>query len=76
MDLLYHLPATVSWVEVLVFAVSIGFVIAVFKYTVLSDSSEQPAPFKLPTPEQCRSDWKGEVLDKPSLTVLSSHLRQ
>ena len=73
MAILYQLPDGVPWLEILIFVVSIGLVLAVFNYVVLNDNNEQPVPFHVPIPEQCAAEWKGEVLDRPSIKVFASH---
>lgn len=34
-------------------------------------NTEEAVPFTVPVPEQCLPDWKGEVLENPSLKVSS-----
>ena len=62
----------VPWLEIFIFVVSIGLVLTVFNYIVLNDSNEQPVTFDVPIPEQCSPQWKGEVLDRPSIKVFAS----
>jgi hypothetical protein len=69
MDTLNHLPDQVPWLEVLIFIISIICVITAFNYTVLNDSDEQPANCHVPLPKQCDPEWKGEVLEQPSIKV-------
>ena len=73
MAILNQLPEDVPWLEIWIFIISIGLVLTVFNYTVLNDSNEQPVSFDVPIPEQCSAEWKGEVLDRPSIKVLASH---
>lgn len=73
MAILNQLPDDVPWLEILIFIISIGLVLIVFNYVVLNDSNEQPATFDVPIPEQCAAQWKGEVLDRPSIKVSASH---
>ena len=73
MDILNQLPEDVPWLEILIFIISIGLVLTVFNYVVLNDSNEQPVSFDVPIPEQCAAEWKGEVLDRPSIKVFASH---
>ena len=54
---------------VVTFLVSIVFVLLVFKFAVLTDNEERPVTFSVPLPEQCNSDWKGEILDDPAIKV-------
>ena len=68
-----QLAEDVSWLEILIFILSIGLVLTVFNYVVLNDSNEQPVAFDVPIPEQCGPQWKGEVLDQPSIKVFASH---
>jgi len=72
MAILSHFPIEVPLFGLLIFIVSIGFVFTIFNYTVLNDSAEQPITFNIPIPEQCKPDWKGEVLEEPSIRVTSS----
>ncbi|KAK0507168.1 hypothetical protein JMJ35_010206 [Cladonia borealis] len=67
-----QLPENVPWLEILIFILSIGLVLTVFNYIVLNDSNEQPVTFDVPIPEQCGPQWKGEVLDRPSIKVSGS----
>ncbi|KAL6721856.1 Meiotic Sister-Chromatid recombination aldehyde dehydrogenase [Lecanora helva] len=60
------------WVEVVIFVLSIALVFVVFDFAVLNDRNEQPPIFHVPTPEQCRSDWKGEVLEDPNIKIRGS----
>ena len=53
------------------FVGSIAFVIFVFKIAVLSDNGERAVNFRVPPPEQCHPDWKGEILRQPSLKVFN-----
>ncbi len=69
---LSQLPEETPWLEILIFVVSIGLVLIIFNYTVLNDSNGQPVTFDVPIPEQCVPQWKGEVLDRPSIKVLAS----
>ena len=73
MDILNQLPEDVPWLEILIFIFSISLVLTVFNYVVLNDSNEQPVSFDVPIPEQCAAQWKGEVLDQPSIKVFASH---
>lgn len=68
-----QLPEVVPWLEILISILSIGLVLTVFNYIVLNDSNEQPVNFDVPIPEQCGPQWKGEVLDRPSIKVFASH---
>ena len=68
-----QLPEDVPWLEISIFILSIGLVLIVFNYIILNDSNEQPVTFDVPIPEQCAPQWKGEVLDRPSIKVFASH---
>ena len=73
MDIFNQLPEDVPWLEILIFIISITLVWTVFYYVVLNDSNEQPVSFDVPIPEQCAAQWKGEVLDQPSIKVFASY---
>jgi hypothetical protein len=36
---------------------------------VLISDPEAPVSYSLTVPEQCRDDWKGEILEEPSIRV-------
>lgn len=38
----------------------------------LKPDPEAAVDYEIPLPEQCRADWKGEVLENPSLKVCPS----
>lgn len=76
MDLINHIHTEVPWLDLIILVISTGFVFAVFNYTVLNDSAEQPISFNLPIPEQCNPHWKGEVLEEPSIKVRFSSTGQ
>ena len=46
------------------------FVFSVFKVVVLSDDGEAFVKFKVPIPEQCAPEWKGEIMAEPNVKVL------
>ena len=71
MDTLDHPPAQLPWLEIAIFVSSVVFVLAVFKHVVLDDDEEGPINFKVPVPEQCSPEWKGEVLQEPTIKVPS-----
>lgn len=63
-------PAQVAWLEIFVLLLPIVFLFAAFKIIVLNDDDEQKiVHFKVPLPEQCSPDWKGEVLEEPTVKV-------
>ena len=72
MAILNQLPEDIPWLEILVFIVSISLVLTVINYIVLNDPNEQPVSFGVAIPEQCTAQWKGEVLDRPSIKVFAS----
>ncbi len=71
MDTLDHPQAQLPWLEIFIFLSSVVFVFAVFKYVVLDDDEEGPVNFKVLVPEQCSPEWKSEVLQEPTIKVLS-----
>ena len=71
MDILNHPPAQLPWLEIAIFVSSVVFVFAVFNHVVLDDEKDGPVNFKVPVPEQCSPEWKGEVLQEPTIKVLS-----
>jgi len=40
----------------------------------LRPDPEAPVPYTVPPPPECHPDWKGEILDSPSLKVCFSFL--
>lgn len=67
-----HSPAQLPWLELSVILLPIVFLFAVFKVAVLHHHHEEdPVHFKVPIPEQCSSDWKGELLERPTVKVAS-----
>ena len=65
-------PARLPWFEISVILLPIVFLFAVFKVRVLHhDDEENPVHFRVPIPEQCSSDWKGELLERPTVKVTS-----
>jgi len=40
----------------------------------LRPDPEAPVPYTVPPPPECHPDWKGEILDSPSLKVCFSSL--
>ncbi|OCK84736.1 aldehyde dehydrogenase [Lepidopterella palustris CBS 459.81] len=54
-----------------------GIIIASFLTLLLAflffrNDPERPVPYHVPPPEQCSEEWKGEVLESPSLKVPGS----
>ena len=67
-----HSPAQLPWFEISIILLPIIFLFAVFKVTVLHHHHEENAiHFRVPVPEQCSSDWKGELLERPTVKVAS-----
>lgn len=71
METIHDFRIEIPWFELLVIAISTGFIFIVFNQIVLNDSAEQPVNFSVSTPEQCKPDWKGDVLEQPSIKVLA-----
>ena len=69
MDTLNDPPAQLTRLEISLFVLSVIFIFTVFNYIVLEDDGERPVDFKVPVPEQCSSEWKGELLEKPTIKV-------
>ena len=67
-----HSPAPLPWLEISIILLPVVFLFAVFKVTVLHhDDEEKAIHFRVPIPEQCSSDWKGELLERPTVKVAS-----
>ena len=67
-----HSPARLPWLGISIILLPIIFLFAVFKVIVLHHHDEEKAVhFRIPIPEQCSSDWKGELLEKPTVKVAS-----
>ena len=62
-------PTDLPWLEICIFFGSIVLVISVFNHVVLSPDEERPIPFRVPIPKQCSPEWKGELLEEPSIKV-------
>lgn len=71
MDTLNDPPVQLPFVQISIFLLSVVFVFAAFKYIVLDDDEERPVQLKVPVPEQCSPEWKGEILDEPTIKVFS-----
>ena len=65
------MEAQPPWLEISVLLLSTVFLFAVFKVIVLDDDEERIVHFKVPIPEQCSPEWKGEVLEEPTVKVPS-----
>ena len=68
-----HSPARLPWLEVSIILLPIIFLFAIFKVSVLHhhEDEERAVHFRVPIPEQCSSDWKGELLERPTVKVAS-----
>lgn len=64
------MEAQLPWLEISVFLLSSVFLFAV-KVILLDDDEEKIHHFRVPVPEQCSPEWKGEVLEKPTVKVPS-----
>ena len=62
-------PAHLPWLEISIFLLSVVFVLVAFKIIVLDIDEERFLHFKVPVPEQCSPEWKGEVLEQPTVKV-------
>jgi hypothetical protein len=72
MDTLNDFPADFPWLEISIFFFSLLFVFTIFSYAVLNNGDERPVTFNVSIPEQCSPEWKGEVLDEPSIKASPS----
>ena len=61
--------ARLPWLEISILLLPIVFLLAAFKTIVLDEDEERFVHLKVPIPEQCSPDWKGEVLDEPTVKV-------
>ena len=68
MDALNDL-AQLPWPDIVIFVLSVVFLFAAFKIIVLDDDGESFVNPRVPTPEQCSPEWKGEVLREPTIKV-------
>lgn len=64
-------PVQLPFVQISILLLSVVFVFAAFKYIVLDDDEERPVQLEVPVPEQCSPEWKGEILDEPTIKVFS-----
>ena len=69
MDTTNDPSAQLPWLEISIFVLSVVVVFTVFNHIVLYDDEERPVNFKVPVPEQCSSEWEGELLEKPTIKV-------
>ena len=66
-----NLPIQLPWLEISIFLLSIAFIFAALKIIVLDDDEERFVHFTVPVPEQCSPEWKGEILEEPTVKVPS-----
>lgn len=71
MDTLNDPLAQLPWLEILIFVLSVVLVFTAFKIIVLDNDEERPVDFTVPVPKQCSPEWKGEILDEPTIKVPS-----
>ena len=64
-------PPDLPWLEICIFFGSVIFLVTFFNNIVLSEDKERPVSFKVPIPEQCNPDWKGDLLEDPNIKVPS-----
>lgn len=69
MDTLNDPPTQWPWLEISIFILSVVFVFAAIKIIVLDDDEERLVKLVVPVPEQCSPEWKGEVLEEPTIKV-------
>ena len=62
-------PTDLPWLEICIFFGSIVLVVSVFNHVVLNPDAERPIHFQIPVPEQCNPQWRGKVLEEPSIKV-------
>lgn len=63
------LDGDIPWPDIAKAFVTIVVLSSILIRTLFKGEDEQPIPFNVPVPEQCKPDWKGEYLDKPDLKV-------
>ena len=52
-----------------ILALAIVALISIYAFTNLFTDPESAVDFDVPEPEQLRDDWKGEILETPSIKV-------
>lgn len=72
MDTLNDPPTQWPWLEISIFILSVVFVFAAIKIIVLDDDEERLVKLVVPVPEQCSPEWKGEVLEEPTIKISGS----
>ena len=58
---------TVPWLALISTVIVVTVIYTILTYTALIDEDELPVNFTVPIPEQCLADWKGDVLEDPSI---------
>ena len=72
MDNLYEFYYTPPQAVGLLLAVAIAILISTVLYrAILVTDDEAPITFAVPVPEQCKPEWKGRILDEPSVKVMT-----
>ena len=69
MDTPTNPPAQWPWLEISTFVFTVVFVFVAFRTKVFGDGEEESVTFQIPIPEQCSAEWKGEVLEEPTIKV-------
>jgi hypothetical protein len=52
-----------------ILVLAIVALISIYAFTTLFTDPESAVDFDVPEPEQLRPDWKGEILENPSIKV-------
>lgn len=70
-----ELPGDLSLEDGIPTILALAFValISIYAFTSLFTDPEGPVDFDVLEPEQLRADWKGEVLENPSIKVGSTN---
>ena len=78
MEALHHhllLPTGLPWPEIII-ALAAGAIIYIFyRYTVVGDGEDAVPDLNVPVPEQCEPGWQGELLDEPSIKVVTASVK-
>ena len=56
------------------YAIALAALIPLLLFLFFRPDPEAPVPYTVPPPPECHPDWKGEILDSPSLKVCFSPL--
>lgn len=62
----YSKPEVIPLI-ILIGAAILTLLITIYFTRLLNNDDERPLSFTIPLPEQCKSGWKGEVLDDPKI---------